>query len=113
MSTTERPKRLAFLRPPSHAADADPPTQPGARAPKGDRSAPRRARGEGWRSVGLSVVVSAILAGLALYTDAPVERVEAVAMWIVLTAALGVAGKDIGRVADAVVEAARALRGPR
>ena len=77
----------------------------------GDRSTPRRAPGEGWRSVGLSVVVSAILAGLALYTDTPVERVEAVAMWIVVVALGGLAGKDIGRVADAAVETARALRG--
>ena len=79
----------------------------------GDRAAPRRAPGEGWRSVGLSVVVSAILAGLAVHTDTPVERVEVVAPWIVLAALGGLAGKDIGRVVDAVVEAAKALRGAR
>ena len=109
--STERPRRLAFLR--RREDDADPPTDPGKVAPRqtGDKSTPRRARGEGWRSVGLSVVVSAILAGLALYTDAPVERVEAVAPWIVVVALGGLAGKDIGRVADAAVEAARALRG--
>jgi hypothetical protein len=82
--------------------------RPDAMRRKGASSPPRRAPGEGWRSVVAGAVTTAALAGLAYLLD--VEKVQAVAPWITL-ALLGVlAGKDIGRVSDAIVAAVTALR---
>ena len=67
-----------------------------------------RAKGEGWRSVIAGAITTAALGGLAYVVE--VDKLTAVAPWITL-ALLGVlAGKDIGRVADAIVAAVTALR---
>ncbi len=72
---------------------------------------PPRVKGEGWRSVASGAFVAVILGGLAAATAVPVERIEAVAPWLTLSLMAVLAGKDIGRIADSVVAAARALRG--
>ncbi len=80
------------------------------RRPKVEKPPPR-VKGEGWRSVASGAVVAVILGGLAAATAVPVERIEAVAPWLTLSLMAVLAGKDIGRIADSVVAAARALRG--
>jgi hypothetical protein len=81
------------------------------RRPKVEKAPPSRVKGEGWRSVASGAFVAAILGGLAAWTDIPVERIEAVAPWLTLSLMAVLAGKDIGKIADSVVAAARALRG--
>ncbi len=80
------------------------------RRPKVEKPPPR-IKGEGWRSVASGAFVAVILGGLAAATAVPVERIEAVAPWLTLSLMAVLAGKDIGRIADSVVAAARALRG--
>lgn len=78
---------------------------------KGDSPAPEpraRVKGEGWRSIVAGGVTTAALGGLAYVVE--VEKVQAVAPWITLSLLGVLAGKDIGRVADAVVAAVTALR---
>jgi hypothetical protein len=80
--------------------------------PKGGETAPlRRVRGEGWRSVVSGAVVAGLLAGLAAWTDIPGERVDAVAPWLTLALVASLAGKDVGKLLEAVVQVARAVRG--
>jgi hypothetical protein len=81
------------------------------RRPKVEKPPPSRVKGEGWRSVISGAVVAVILGGLAAWTSIPAERIEAVAPWLTLSLMAVIAGKDIGRIADSVVAAARALRG--
>lgn len=85
--------------------------RPDAMRRKGDSPAPEpraRVKGEGWRSVVAGIVTTAALGGLAYVVE--VEKVQAIAPWITLSLLGVLAGKDIGRVADAVVAAVTALR---
>lgn len=67
-----------------------------------------RVKGEGYRSVIAGGLTTAALGALAAFVE--VDRVQAVAPWITLSLLGVLAGKDIGRVADAVVAAVTALR---
>jgi len=95
--------RVARAQGAAEVAEPDPPTD---EAPTPPRRRHGRIREEepnarsstpwlqGWRSIVSAVVVSAVLAGLAL-SDIPVERIDAVAPWIVAALALAVGGKDL------------------
>lgn len=78
---------------------------------KGDSPTPEpraKVKGEGWRSIVAGVVTTVALGVLAAFVE--VDKLSAVAPWITLSLLGVLAGKDIGRVADAVVAAVTALR---
>lgn len=78
---------------------------------KGDNPTPEprvKVKGEGWRSVIAGAVTTVALGVLAAFVE--VDKLSAVAPWITLSLLGVLAGKDIGRVADAVVAAVTALR---